>query len=188
MTVFSRIARRLKGSPVFIASLQAGGLMSVGDGISQTMVEKKDKFDVGRNIRFGLLGLCIIGPTLRTWYGILDRRINIQASKLRTAVVKMAVDQGIFAPIFIGNFLGINSLTQGNSLSQMKNDVSKNFKDVVISNYKLWPAVQLISFSVVPLQYRVLFVQSVAVFWNTYLSWKTNSESEGPIDSKALAA
>jgi len=60
MAGFTRIASLMKGSPVLIASVQAGGLMSLGDGISQTFVERKEKFDLNRNIRFGMLGLCVI--------------------------------------------------------------------------------------------------------------------------------
>ena len=39
-----------------------------------------------------------------------------------------------------------------------------------MNNYKLWPAVQLINFYSVPLNYQTAFVNVIGVGWNAYLS------------------
>ncbi|XP_038051871.1 protein Mpv17-like isoform X2 [Patiria miniata] len=56
--------------------------------------------------------------------------------------------------------------------------LDQNFKTTLINNYKVWPAAQIINFYFVPLQHRVLAVNCVALFWNTYLSWMANSRQE----------
>ena len=38
-------------------------------------------------------------------------------------------------------------------------------------NYLIWPAVQLVNFRFVPLQHRLMFVNVIAIGWNSYLSW-----------------
>ncbi|XP_075940344.1 mitochondrial inner membrane protein Mpv17 isoform X6 [Anarhichas minor] len=50
----------------------------------------------------------------------------------------------------------------------------KDYPDALISNYYLWPAVQIANFYFIPLHYRLAVVQIVAVTWNSYLTWKAN--------------
>ena len=38
----------------------------------------------------------------------------------------------------------------------------------------VWPPLQLINFTFVPLQYRVLYVNVANLFWNTFLSLQAN--------------
>ncbi|XP_053444645.1 protein Mpv17 isoform X6 [Nycticebus coucang] len=49
-----------------------------------------------------------------------------------------------------------------------------DYPDALITNYYLWPAVQLANFYLIPLHYRLAVVQCVAVIWNSYLSWKAH--------------
>ncbi len=45
-------------------------------------------------------------------------------------------------------------LLNSNSLEQMKDNVRNNYVDIMIANYKIWPAVQMVNFYLVPLNYR----------------------------------
>ncbi|RXG61289.1 Protein Mpv17 [Armadillidium vulgare] len=109
--------RKILRSNLLIPCLQTGLLMSGGDLISQTIIEKKNLQHIEwiRPVRFFGMGFFFVAPCLRTWFGFLDRNIKT-----------------------------------------------------------IWPAVQVINFSYVPLRNQVLVVQIVALFWNTYIAWKTN--------------
>lgn len=85
----------------------------------------------------------------------------------------MALDQLGFAPILIGILLSTLGVIQTKDVDETIKRVKRDYKDVVLTNYTIWPAVQMANFYFVPLQYQVLLVQCVAIVWNTYLSFKT---------------
>ncbi|KAJ3310157.1 glucokinase [Boothiomyces sp. JEL0838] len=64
------------------------------------------------------------------------------------------VDQGLYAPTFIGVFFVYNGLMEGNSIEQVKQKLAIGYKPALLGNYTIWPAVQLINFKFVPLNYQ----------------------------------
>jgi protein Mpv17 len=73
---------------------------------------------------------------LRSWYGILDRLIKT-TSPAKSAIAKMAVDQGIFAPFFLCNFIALLGFLNGDGVEQIKSDIKQNYVDIMITNYKV---------------------------------------------------
>lgn len=165
----------IKKYPLGSQAIQTGALMAAGDVIAQTVIDRRGlgELELGRVARFGAIGTCLVGPSLFTWYGFMERRLG--AVGVQALVKKVCADQLIFAPSFIVVLLSTIGFSQGLSVAEVKNQLIENYPDVLINNYKLWPAVQLFNFYLTPLQYRVAVVQIVAIFWNSYLSWKTNS-------------
>ncbi|XP_017768004.1 PREDICTED: protein Mpv17 [Nicrophorus vespilloides] len=166
----------LRKFPILSQAVQAGALMGAGDFIAQTVVEKRPMKDYSlqRTAQFTSIGFFIAGPTLTVWYGFLAKRFGSVGGG-SVALKKMACDQLLFAPCFIVVFLTALGLVQRKPLDSIQKDITRDYKDILITNYKLWPPVQLVNFCFVPLQYQVLLVQFVALVWNTYLSWKTQS-------------
>lgn len=128
--------------------------------------------------------LLLQGPGLRTWYGVLDRRIRAKKPLTRT-LEKVFVDQVVFAPIFLAGLISIIGFSQHRDIEKIKTKLKMEYVDILISNYYVWPWVQLINFRFVPLNYQVLVTQMVAVMWNIYVSWRTNL-NERAIKSAAI--
>uniref|UniRef100_A0A7G3AF19 Mitochondrial inner membrane protein Mpv17 n=1 Tax=Lutzomyia longipalpis TaxID=7200 RepID=A0A7G3AF19_LUTLO len=163
--------------PLLMQSLQTGILMASGDVIAQVVVEKTDNYNYLRTAQFSAIGLFMAGPGLRFWYGILDKHIHGRNVKIKT-LKKVALDQLIFAPTFMLAFLGVLGVMKGQALPEIEDKIRADYVDILKTNYCIWPWVQLANFSIIPLNYQVLVVQFVAIFWNTYLSWKTNKSRE----------
>ena len=94
----------------------------------------------------------------------------------------MLVDQCIFAPAIITAFFVSTSLMEGKSFSQVKQKLNRDLLTAIKGNYILWPAAQLINFSLVPTKLAVLYVSNVALIWNTYICWLSNREDSLPAD------
>jgi protein Mpv17 len=95
----------------------------------------------------------------------------------------MCVDQAIFAPSIITMFFITTSLMEGKSASEIKDKLDRDLLTAVKGNYLLWPAAQLINFTLIPTKFAVLYVSNVAVCWNTYICWLTSREdSESAIN------
>ncbi|CAH0558171.1 unnamed protein product [Brassicogethes aeneus] len=161
-------------------AFQTGFLMAGGDFIAQTVVEKKslESYDTVRTAKFFGIGLLFVGPTISAWYKFLDKKFTAQVRQLankKTAVFKkVALDQLIFAPVFIAAIISVIDLSEGGEVRKIPCELGKKYPDILLANYKLWPWVQLVNFYFVPLKHQVLLVQSVAVLWNTYISFKTH--------------
>lgn len=116
---------------------------------------------------------------MRKWYGFLDKRVSAKTPIGRT-VQKVFVDQFVFAPFFLATLLSVIGFSQHQDIEKVKTKLNNEYLDVLISNYAVWPWVQIINFRFVPLNYQVLLTQVVAVMWNIYISWKTNLAERMP--------
>uniref|UniRef100_A0A452ICZ3 Mitochondrial inner membrane protein Mpv17 n=1 Tax=Gopherus agassizii TaxID=38772 RepID=A0A452ICZ3_9SAUR len=114
------------------------------------------------------------GPVVGGWYQLLDRLIP--GNTKMVALKKMALDQGGFAPCFLGCFLAIAGALNGLSAEENWAKIRRCTPrpPALSSLFQLWPAVQIANFYFIPLNHRLAVVQVVAVVWNSYLSWKAN--------------
>lgn len=167
--------RVLEKHPLITMSCTTGTLMATGDAISQLVVERTHKFDVVRNGRFLVFGVFIGGPMFRGWYYSIDKIFG----KTKYAPMKMMIaDQGAFAPVFLPFFLFTMGVMRQDPVHEIIEKIKKDYYDVITTNWKIWPAAQIINFTFVPLQHRILVVNIVSIGWNCYMAWISEKEHE----------
>lgn len=89
-----------------------------------------------------------------------------------TTLARVACDQLVFAPTFIGVFLSSMAVLEG---SPVRDKLDRSYRSALTTNWMIWPFVQLVNFKLVPLEHRVLFVNVISIGWNCYLSYLNSS-------------
>eukprot|EP00455_Lapot_gusevi_P048838 TRINITY_DN6816_c0_g1_i1.p1 TRINITY_DN6816_c0_g1~~TRINITY_DN6816_c0_g1_i1.p1 ORF type:complete len:197 (-),score=24.62 TRINITY_DN6816_c0_g1_i1:4-594(-) len=170
--LMSKYAAAMKKNPLRVKVMTSGTCFLLSDLIRQALEKKQsDKpFNVKRAARMTLIGACVHAPFLHRWFIFLERRFGPQFS-----ISKLAVDQLVGLPLFIATFLTANSLLQGHSLDMVVKKLEHDWLTVVQRGILLWTPAQLINFKLVPLDFRILYMNSVSLFWGTYLSLKGNA-------------
>ncbi|KAJ5246893.1 hypothetical protein N7468_001876 [Penicillium chermesinum] len=134
-------------------------------------------FDFERLTRFMSYGF-FMAPLQFQWFGFLSRAFPLTKVNPTLPVMKrVAFDQLIFAPFGLCCFFTYMTIAEGGG----KRALTQKFRDVYLptlkANFVLWPAVQILNFRVVPIQFQIPFVSSVGIAWTAYLSLTNSAET-----------
>ena len=113
----------------------------------------------------------VFGPVASTWFKFLQRNVVFRNKNVEM-LARVACDQGIFAPVLIGVFLSSMAALEGSS---PREKLRRSYSTALTSNYMIWPWVQMVNFKLVPFEHRLLFVNTISIGWNCYLSYLNSS-------------
>ncbi|KAJ0111286.1 hypothetical protein Patl1_02200 [Pistacia atlantica] len=159
----------LKANPVLAKMAISGIVYSIGDWIAQCYEGKPlFDFDLKRMFRSGLVGFTLHGSLSHYYYQFCEALFPFEDWWVVPA--KVAFDQTVWAAVwnsiyfvFLG-FLRLESPT--NILSELK----ATFWPLLTAGWKLWPFAHVITYSVIPVEQRLLWVDCVELIWVTILS------------------
>lgn len=159
---------------MFTKSLTAAILNGFGDVIAQYIFKDGDKFtiDVKRLSIFTFLGLVMIGPALHVWYGSLSSLVSLTGTS--GAIARMAMDQLLFAPVFVGSIVAAITALEGHA-DAVPDKIRNDLFTIIKSNWAVWVPFQFLNFRFVPVNLQVLASNVVALGWNTYMSWASHN-------------
>lgn len=63
---------------------------------------------------------------------------------------------------------------EGKDLEGTKDELKEKLWPTYVFNLKVWPLLQLINFTLVPVHLQVLYVNFMQIWWNVYLSFMKN--------------
>ncbi|ETN85803.1 Mpv17 / PMP22 family protein [Necator americanus] len=166
--------RSLQKRPLLTQIVASGVISGAGDAFTQIAFEKRNTktYDFERTGRFFFLASAFIAPALNKWFKLLER---VKGPPKIIPLFRVGIDQIAFAPVFNALILVNLRLLEGLGLETSYRKMKEDWWIIYSSSLKVWPAVQLVNFYLIPLNMRVIVIQLVAFFWNAYLSYKTQT-------------
>ena len=180
--IASRYSRELLVRPYRTKAITTGILMMLSDYLAQILT--RPVLQAERLIRYLFYGFAIAGPATHWWFSLIEKHCS---KGLLGAVQMSALDQFIAAPVLLAAFILFMHMSEGQSIRGNESELRDKHKDALAASIRVWPVVNMINFSVVPSQYRVVFGSVFNVLWIAYLSVATNSGEQTLDDSVILS-
>lgn len=133
-------------------------------------------FDFERLTRFMAYGFAM-APLQFRWFKFLERCFPItKTSAFLPAMKRVAFDQLIFAPFGIACFFTAMTVAEGGGKRAVYQKMRDMYVPTLKANFMVWPAVQIINFRLMPVQFQLPFVSTVGIAWTAYLSLSNAAE------------
>ncbi|KAI2626246.1 hypothetical protein GGS21DRAFT_530743 [Xylaria nigripes] len=135
-------------------------------------------FDFERLTRFMAYGF-VMAPIQFKWFGFLSQTFPItKTSAFVPALKRVAVDQIAFAPASVALFFSVMTVAEGGGRRAVALKLRDMYLPTLKANYMVWPAVQIINFRLMPVQFQLPFVSTIGIAWTAYLSLSNASEDD----------
>jgi protein Mpv17 len=113
-------------------------------------------FDFERLTRFMAYGFCM-APVQFRWFKFLERCFPItKSAAFLPAMKRVAFDQLIFAPFGLACFFTAMTVAEGGGRRAVEDKLRDMYVPTLKANYMLWPAVQVINFRLMPVQFQLV--------------------------------
>jgi len=183
--LWARYNALLDAQPLLTKALTSLTGFTVGDVLAQCFIEKDGKpYDIMRTIRMGSFGFLLHGTTGHFFYGFLDSRLPGTAPK--TVATKVFIDQTMWNPIFGCMFFGYLNLCEGKSFQDYTNKLKADLKTAVMGSWVVWVPAHTINFAFVPPSQRLLYINTIQIGYNIFLSFLGNRDVPGEKEEKEL--
>ena len=166
---------RLDEKPPMKMATSATGFF-IGDVLAQTCIQKNPEFDYFRLFRLASFGFLVHGSTSHWFYGMLDGKIP--GTSAGVVASKVFIDQVLWNPIFGIMFFSYVAVLELKGLGYVVDKVQNELMTQVTGSWKVWPVAHAINFRFIPTQQRVLYINSIQIGYNCFLSLISNRAEE----------
>ena len=177
--------------PVAVKAGLTGVTYMIGDMIAQLVQQQQQikllelpprslrdnllRMDIWRYARAGVVGLVFLGPLAHFYYEYVADNFGSWPT-----LCKIALDQTLYLAFYNTLYYLVLGQLAGRPLSEVTTQYSDQFWQLLTAGWKLWPFVGLITYTFVPTEHRVLFVDVIEIAYSAILSQLT-SDSHGEV-------
>ncbi|KAJ6776340.1 PEROXISOMAL MEMBRANE PROTEIN 2 PXMP2 MPV17 [Salix koriyanagi] len=184
---WSAYEEALKKNPVLAKMMISGIVYSLGDWIAQCYEGKPlFEYDRTRMFRSGLVGFTLHGSLSHYYYQFCEELFPFQDWWVVPAIV--AFDQTLWAATWNSIYFTVLGFLRLESPASIFSELTATFWPMLTAGWKLWPFAHLITYGVIPVEQRLLWVDCVELIWVTILSTYSNEKSEARLSEAAVEA
>ncbi|EYU26408.1 hypothetical protein ABFS82_08G183400 [Erythranthe guttata] len=177
----------LKTNPVLAKMVISGVVYSVGDWIAQCYEGKPIfEFDRARLFRSGLVGFTLHGSLSHYYYHFCEALFPFDDWWVVPA--KVLFDQTVWSAIWNSIYFTLLGVLRFESPANIFSEWKATFLPMLTAGWKLWPFAHLVTYGVIPVEQRLLWVDCVELIWVTILSTYSNEKSEARITEAPVEA
>ena len=162
--------------PLGLSSAVSGTVYGLGDLTAQAYEGRGLRdLDAARLLRSAAAGAVAHGPLSAVFYERLDRFVILSdalgnGDAWFAPLFKVGVDQTLWAATWNALYLSLLGLMRLESPSAIRRAVAGSGWDVLRAGWRLWPLVHLLTYTLVPLEARLLWVDAVDLGWVSVLA------------------
>lgn len=165
--------------PLPVKAMTSGVAYTLGDFTCQLSQGKTiTTVDLKRSVRSGVAGFMIHGPLCHYWLRWTEDSLSFGGAWFATPV-KVFADQTAWSLFLNSAYTTCIMSLQGMAPMKIKGEIEATWYNAISAGWKFWPFVHVLTFSsVIPQDFKLLFVDCVEVIWVTILSAAVNRDKE----------
>lgn len=173
-SLWSDYQSSLKTKPIVTKACTSCVGFAISDTLTQLFIEK-GAFNLKRLAKMASFGLLCHGTSGHYFYNFLDK--VLAGTTPAIVALKVAVDQTLWAPLFMVMFFSYMCLFDGTPeliASKIKGDIFTAVK----GSWMTWIPAHTINFAFVPSDNRLLYINTIQIFFNIFMSVLGNKKVE----------
>jgi len=167
-------------------------LMALGDMLTQYNARKGaataevdaetmflDNWDIERTLRQGMFGALVAAPICHVWFPYLEQLVPLTGQgfeQFSHVAERVMMDQLLSGPINLVLFLAWMSYLEDYDAEKAIQKVKTAMPTLYPKSLVTWVPVHMLTFSVIPDEYRVLWIGLVSILWGAVLSATASEE------------
>ena len=164
--------------PVPIKAAITGVTYLIGDWLAQAQsLQKQGKSwldaDRSRLLRSTAVGLVLLGPLAHFYYDFVATLSDWSVPS------KIFLDQTLYLAFYNTVYYVSLTVLAGKSVGEAWEEYTKQWWLLLSSGWKLWPLVGIVTYTLIPQQNRVLWIDAIEIVYSAILSSITNREEDG---------